>query len=226
MCPHIDYHNYNQTLCYPYMDHLEDYDTVSGTYEDEMTLKGSRFIGIIMPCPSEDSISENLSVVSKKYPNATHYCYAAISSGSDRKEKSSDNGEPSGTAGKPILMTLRGSGLSDVMCIVVRYFGGTLLGTGGLVHAYTESTKLALQHVERMHRTACSVYCFTLDYPYYSVFESKCRDLMARKPECDYYEKVDVKVWVRTENAEEFVRRITDLTERHARLMEMPPEYN
>lgn len=208
------------------MDHLEDYDTVSGTYEDEMTLKGSRFIGIIMPCPSEDSISENLSVVSKKYPNATHYCYAAISSGSDRKEKSSDNGEPSGTAGKPILMTLRGSRLSDVMCIVVRYFGGTLLGTGGLVHAYTESTKLALQHVERMHRTACSVYRFTLDYPYYSVFESKCRDLMARKPECDYYEKVDVKVWVRTENAEEFVRRITDLTERHARLMEMPPEYN
>ena len=208
------------------MEGLRDYDTVSGCCEDEMTLKGSRFIGIVMPCRTEEDIQSNLAVVSKKYPNATHYCYAAVFSGSDRREKSSDNGEPSGTAGKPMLMTLRGTGLSDTMCIVVRYFGGTLLGTGGLVHAYTETTKLVLQHVERISRTACNVYRFTLDYAYYSVFENKCRDLMARRPECDYYQKVDVKVWVRVDDADEFVRRITDLTERHARLIEMPQEYN
>lgn len=208
------------------MEGLRDYDTVSGCCEDEMTLKGSRFIGIVMPCRTEEDIQSNLAVVSKKYPNATHYCYAAVFSGSNRREKSSDNGEPSGTAGKPMLMTLRGTGLSDTMCIVVRYFGGTLLGTGGLVHAYTETTKLALQHVERISRTACNVYRFTLDYAYYSVFENKCRDLMARRPECDYYQKVDVKVWVRVDDADEFVRRITDLTERHARLIEMPQEYN
>ena len=208
------------------MEGLRDYDTVSGCCEDEMTLKGSRFIGIVMPCRTEEDIQSNLAVVSKRYPNATHYCYAAVFSGSDRREKSSDNGEPSGTAGKPMLMTLRGTGLSDIMCIVVRYFGGTLLGTGGLVHAYTEATKLALQHVERVSRTACNVYRFTLDYAYYSVFENKCRDLMARRPECDYYQKVDVKVWVRVDDADEFVRRITDLTERHARLIEMPQDYN
>lgn len=208
------------------MEGLRDYDTVSGCCEDEMTLKGSRFIGIVMPCRTEEDIQSNLAVVSKRYPNATHYCYAAVFSGSNRREKSSDNGEPSGTAGKPMLMTLRGTGLSDTMCIVVRYFGGTLLGTGGLVHAYTETTKLALQHVERVSRTACNVYRFTLDYAYYSVFENKCRDLMARRPECDYYQKVDVKVWVRVDDADEFVRRITDLTERHARLIEMPQEYN
>ncbi len=204
---------------------IQDYDTITGCCEDEMTLKGSRFIGIIMPCKVEEDIQANLAVVSKKYPNATHYCYAAIFGGSERKEKSSDNGEPSGTAGKPMLMTLKGSGLSDLMCIAVRYFGGTLLGTGGLVHAYTETTKIALQHVQKVSRIACSVYRFTLDYPYYSIFESKCRDLMAKRPECDYYQKVDVKVWVRVGDAEEFVRRITDLTERHVRLMEMPSEY-
>ena len=208
------------------MEGLRDYDTVSGCCEDEMTLKGSRFIGIVIPCRTEEDIQSNLAVVSKKYPNATHYCYAAVFSRSDRREKSSDNGEPSGTAGKPMLMTLRGTGLSDTMCIVVRYFGGTLLGTGGLVHAYTETTKLVLQHVERVRRTACNVYRFTLDYAYYSVFENKCRDLMARRPECDYYQKVDVKVWVKVDDADEFVRRITDLTERHARLIEMPQEYN
>ena len=99
------------------------------------------------------------------------------------------------------------------------------MGTGGLVHAYTETTKIALQHVQKVSRTACNVYRFTLDYPYYSIFESKCRDLMAKRPECDYYQKVDVKVWVKVGDADEFVRRITDLTERHVRLMEMPPEY-
>ena len=207
------------------MSDLDDYDTIDGIYEDEMSLKGSRFIGIVMPCSTEDCIPENLAFVAKKYPNATHYCYAAVFNGSERREKSSDNGEPSGTAGKPILFTIKGSQLSDTMVTVVRYFGGTLLGTGGLVHAYTESSKLALQKVERFSRSACCVFKFTLDYAYYSVFENKCRDLMAKRPECDYYDKVDVKVWIRTEKKDEFVRRITDLTERHVRLMKCPQEY-
>lgn len=207
------------------MGGISDYDTVEGVSEGEMVLKGSRFIGIVMPCRSEDDIQSNLSEVSKCYPNATHYCYAAVFSGSDRRERSSDNGEPSGTAGKPILAVLKGSGMSDLMCIVVRYFGGTLLGTGGLVHAYTESAKLSLQGVRRHTCTACSVFVFTLDYPYYSVFENKCRDLMARRPECEYSDKVDVRAWVRVDDADEFSRRITDLTERHVRLTKRPDEY-
>ena len=207
------------------MGDIEDYDTVTGVCEDEMTLKGSRFIGIVMPCPDEGCIQSNLASVAKKYPNATHYCYAAVFNGSERREKSSDNGEPSGTAGKPILFTIKGSELSDVMVIVVRYFGGTLLGTGGLVHAYTESSKLALQKVVRHSRCACCVFKFTLDYSYYSAFENKCRDLMAKRPECDYYDRVDVKVWVRMVKKDEFARRITDITERHARLVEYPQEY-
>jgi uncharacterized YigZ family protein len=207
------------------MNRIADYDTILDTYEDEITLKGSRFIGILMPCPIEADISVCLEKVSKRYPNATHYCYAAIFNGSERKEKSSDNGEPSGTAGKPILFMLKGSELSDVICIVVRYFGGTLLGTGGLVHAYTEGAKIALDKVQRHSRIACAVYRFTLDYPYYSVFESKCRDLMARPPQCEYSDKVDVKAWIRIADDEVFVRRITDLTERHVMLKPGDDEY-
>jgi len=120
---------------------------------------------------------------------------------------------------------LKGSGLSDVICVVVRYFGGTLLGTGGLVHAYTEATRIALDKVSRHTRTACAVYRFTLDYNYYSVFESKCRDLMARSPQCEYSDKVDVKVWLRIADEEDFVRRITDLTERHVMLKPGKDEY-
>lgn len=109
------------------MARISDYDTIAGTRESEMTLKGSRFIGILMPCPREDCIQENIAMVSERYRDATHYCYAAVFNGSERRERSSDNGEPSGTAGKPILFALKGAGISDAMVVVVRYFGGTLL---------------------------------------------------------------------------------------------------
>jgi len=207
------------------MKRISDYDTILEVYEDEITLKGSRFIGILMPCSTEEEIQIRLGKVAEKYRNATHYCYAAVYGGSERKEKSSDNGEPSGTAGKPILFMLKGSELSDVICIVVRYFGGTLLGTGGLVHAYAEGARIVLDRASRHTRTACAVYMFTLDYGYYSVFESKCRDLMARNPNCDYSDKVDVKAWIRIADEEEFVRRITDLTDRHVMLKPSDDEY-
>ncbi len=207
------------------MNRISDYDTVLDVYEGEITLKGSRFIGMIMPCRTEEDIPVCLAKVSERYRNATHYCYAAIFNGSERKEKSTDNGEPSGTAGKPILFMLKGAELSDIICIVVRYFGGTLLGTGGLVHAYTEGTKVALDQVKRHSRVACAVFRFTLDYSYYSTFENKCRDLMAKAPLCDYYDKVDVKAWIRIDDEDEFVRRITDLTERHVMLKRSEDEY-
>lgn len=207
------------------MDRIADYDTISDTREAEITLKGSRFIGIVMPCPSEGDIQPNLERVSQKYRDATHYCWAAVYDGSSRHERSSDNGEPSGTAGKPILFNLKGSELSDIMCVVVRYFGGTLLGTGGLVHAYGETSKLALEGVARRTRRACAVYRFTLDYGYYSQFENKMRDLMAKRPDCEYSDKVDVRAWIPVGKDEEFERRITDLTERHVRLWKMDDEY-
>lgn len=207
------------------MKRISDYDTVSGVTEDEFSLKGSRFIGIVMPCPTESDIQACLEDVSKRYPNATHYCYAAVYGGSERQERSSDNGEPSGTAGKPILSVIRGTGLSDAICIVVRYFGGTLLGTGGLVHAYTEASKLVFEGVKVRRRIACCVYGFDLDYQYYSAFESKCRDFLACRPSCEYAAKVYVKAWVRISDEDEFVRRITDVTERHVLLRKLDDEY-
>lgn len=218
--------NFQQPSPHPSpMDRISDYDTIEGTFEAEMTLKGSRFIGILMPCPREDCIQENIAMVSERYRDATHYCYAAVFNGSERRERSSDNGEPSGTAGKPILFALKGAGISDAMVVVVRYFGGTLLGTGGLVHAYGETAKLVLDGVEKVTRRACAVYRFTLEYGYYSQFESKMKDLMAKRPECEYSDKVDVKAWIPVGKDEEFERRITDLNERHVRLWKTDDEY-
>lgn len=201
------------------MKPISDYETILGINRGEMTLKGSRFIGVAMPCPDEASIQDNIRQMEIEYRNATHYCWAAIYDGSERKDRSSDNGEPSGTAGKPIFTVIKGTGLTNIMVIVIRYFGGTLLGTGGLVHAYTEAAKIAVAGLNRQRFTACATYRFTLDYPYYSVFESKCRDLMVRKPDCEYRDKVDVMVWTPVSRSEEFEKRIMNLTERHVRLI-------
>ena len=111
------------------------------------------------------------------------------------------------------------------MVVVVRYFGGTLLGTGGLVHAYSETSKIAVDGICVKRYTACAVYTFTLDYQWYSVFEAKCRDLMAKKPDCTYSDKVDVRTWIPIGRDEEFEKRITDLTERHVRLSKWNDEY-
>lgn len=204
---------------------ISDFQTIEGITEGELVLKGSRFIGICMPCTEESQIRTNLDAVEAKYRDATHYCWAAVFNGSSRRERSSDNGEPSGTAGKPILAVVKGTGLTDLMVVVVRYFGGTLLGTGGLVHAYTEGAKIAVRDVRRVTRRACCSYMFHLGYPDYSAFESKMSDLMAVRPKCEYSERVDVRVWVPVDRRDEFLRRLSDLTERRAVPTELPDEY-
>ena len=107
----------------------------------EIEIKKSKFFGVLSPASSIEEAREILSDVRKRYPNATHYCTAMIFSNIQR---SNDDGEPSGTAGLPMLECLRHKELDNVVMIVVRYFGGTLLGTGGLVKAYQQSTLSAI----------------------------------------------------------------------------------
>lgn len=124
---------------------MAEYNTIqrpgSGEYEE----KRSRFIGAAIPVSSQEEIREHLEKVRKTYYDARHHCYAYVLGEKKDVRKASDDGEPSGTAGLPILKVIDGSGCTNVLIIVTRYFGGTLLGTGGLVRAYTQAAKLALQ---------------------------------------------------------------------------------
>ena len=106
--------------------------------------KKSRFIGEVFPVEHEEEAMQLLEQVKKKYWDARHHCWAYVISGDRVQERLSDDGEPSGTAGKPILEVIRGQQVGNLLVVVTRYFGGTLLGTGGLVRAYTEAAKQAL----------------------------------------------------------------------------------
>lgn len=133
---------------------MECYRTVSEGGEGEYVEKKSRFIAEVYPVSSEEEAFAHLEEVKKRYWDARHHCWAYIIGRSPASERMSDDGEPAGTAGKPILEVLRGRGLTDVFLVVTRYFGGTLLGTGGLVRAYTAAAADGIDHstvITRIH---------------------------------------------------------------------------
>lgn len=203
----------------------DSFVTVSGVSEAEISIKGSRFIAVVMPCSSEEEIKPLIEGVKRRYTDARHYCYASITGGPRRNIRSSDDGEPSGTAGKPISAVLKGAELSDVLCVVVRYFGGTLLGTGGLVHAYTESSSMAVSSATTIVKTRCSVFSFTLDYSMHSSFASSFRDILVYQPKCEYGAAVDVRCLVPCSRAEEFSQRLSDFTDRRIQVSPIGEEY-
>lgn len=113
------------------------YHTVSVGGKGEIIEKKSRFIAEVYPVSDDDEAFVHLEEVKKRYWDARHHCWAYVIGQNPASERMSDDGEPAGTAGKPILEVIRGRGLTNVFVVVTRYFGGTLLGTGGLVRAYT-----------------------------------------------------------------------------------------
>lgn len=123
---------------------MASYRAPAGESRAEIREKGSRFLAVIGPAADETAAKAALAVLERELPDATHHCWA-WRLGSPPRERSSDAGEPAGTAGVPILQVLRGAGLSDALAVVVRWFGGTKLGKGGLARAYAAATREALQ---------------------------------------------------------------------------------
>ena len=129
------------------------YPTPAGTSEAEIREKGSRFLAVLGPADGEEAAKAALAAVARRFPDATHHCWA-WRVGTPPRERSADAGEPAGTAGVPILQVLRGAGLSDVLAVVVRWFGGTKLGKGGLARAYAAAAREALQTLPVAARVA------------------------------------------------------------------------
>jgi uncharacterized YigZ family protein len=144
---------------------VEDiYFTIAAASEGLYKEKGSKFIAFAYPVSTEDEIAEHLAVIRKKYYDARHHCYAWRLGHELTHFRSNDDGEPSGSAGLPILGQIRSKELTNVVVVVVRYFGGVKLGVGGLVQAYKTATADAFTNAEIVERTVDDV--LTLDFDY------------------------------------------------------------
>lgn len=193
----------------------------TGEYEE----KRSRFIGEIFPVASEDEAKERIAAVKKKYPDARHHCWAWVLP--DGAFRWSDDGEPGGTAGAPMLEILRGADVYGALCVVTRYFGGTLLGSGGLVRAYSRAASLALadagtepdpekaraeitvpwESIDRIHRLVREVGGTLLDQDYES-------DPNAAVLRAEFL----------AEDIDSFLARVTDVTGGRARAAVVPAD--
>lgn len=144
------------------MAHLTQYQLPQAdqVFEHELEIKRSRFLTYITRVQDQEQAREFIHSIKELYPDARHHCSAFIFhvDGSNDVERSSDDGEPSGTAGKPMLEALRGSGMKDIAAVVVRYFGGVKLGTGGLVNAYTNAVTELLPEVLQVTRSVREIF--------------------------------------------------------------------
>lgn len=136
--------------------------------KSEIEIKKSKFISIAYPVTTLEEAKEKVTETKKKYSDATHVVHAAVVGKSGTLYSSSDDREPKNTAGRPALEVLKGSGITDICVCIIRYFGGTLLGTGGLVKAYSDSTKEVLKIVKTEENIDYIFFSLTLQYDLYT----------------------------------------------------------
>ena len=186
-------------------------DIILGRAEAEIEVKKSRFIAIAEPVESLEEVKEAVNRVRAEHPNATHVVHAAVVGAAGTMYSSSDDREPKNTAGRPALEVVKGSGITDICVSIVRYFGGTLLGTGGLVKAYGDSAKEVLKIVETEPLIAKKSVEILLDYEFYTLFKRLVADVEAKVDNEDFGTGIKVRLTLPEANYEKLISALGDL---------------
>ena len=188
----------------------ESYRTVLQRGSDEFIIHKSRFIGHGAPVHSEEEALDFLADIRRAHKDASHNCYAYIVGRNAGIARYSDDGEPSGTAGAPIIEVIKAQGVVDVCVVVTRYFGGILLGAGGLIRAYAQGSKTALNaaRVVVMHKT--HRYLFDADYAMVGKLDYFLKFQPVRVNGRDFAENVTYDVSVKQADAPAFLRGLTE----------------
>lgn len=178
----------------------------------ELEEKKSRFIAHIEPVTTEDEAANFIQMMKKQYYDARHNCYAFVIGDNSEIVRSSDDGEPSGTAGRPILEVLTGEGITNAVCVVTRYFGGTLLGTGGLVRAYQGATKGALNNSVILDKKEGIKFTISCDYTDVGKLQYHFSTKGIRIISSDYGASVSFNIVVESDSFETIKKDLTELT--------------
>ena len=186
--------------------------TLNRTGDSKIEVKKSVFIGRSFHITSPEEAAAFLSEERKKYPDARHLCYAWVLGGEVSRQKSSDDGEPQGTAGQPLLDLLTSNGFTDSMVCVTRYFGGTLLGKGGLKRAYTESGRLALENGGPVSLIPALKWKENCSYSVFEMLSRKAGQSGWQIENIEYGQDVSFEISVPREKGNELVRCCLDLS--------------
>jgi len=199
---------------------LSNYLTVKGYGEHEIVIQKSRFIAQVNRAESEEEALEFIAKIKKKHWNATHNCSCYLIGEHDQIQKANDDGEPTGTAGVPMLEVLKKRKLKDTVVVVTRYFGGIKLGAGGLIRAYSKSVSEGLNHTGIVERRLTRIMHTTLDYHLLGKVENQLRSSDYNIKEIHYLEHVIIETFVEEKAKETFKKWMTELTNGQAIITE------
>jgi uncharacterized YigZ family protein len=199
---------------------LEKYYTVKGYGENEIVIEKSRFICYVQRATTEEEAVQFIQEIKKKHWDATHNCSAYLIGEHDQFQKANDDGEPSGTAGVPMLEVLKKKGLKDTVVVVTRYFGGIKLGAGGLVRAYSKSVSEGLKATGIVERRLMRVMHTKIDYTWLGKVENELRSSVYEIKEIHYLENVEIETYVEEGQKQAFIEWMTELTNGKAEIYE------
>ena len=202
---------------------MDEYLVPTDFGEDEFIEKKSRFIGRLWPVETEEAALEKIAAMKKQHYDATHNCWAYIIK--DGAVRFSDDGEPGGTAGMPMLQVLQREGLYNIVCVVTRYFGGILLGAGGLVRAYTKGAKIAVDAAGKSMKRVWSVLYLPCPYTFYERVKLLVAEFEGIIRETEFGAEVELEILFPEANTEPFLEKLTDMTSGTVEGMETGKEY-
>ncbi|WP_336990190.1 YigZ family protein [Bacillus infantis] len=191
---------------------LPSYKTVKGFAEHEIIIQKSRFIAHISRAESEEEALAFIQEIKKAHWNATHNCSAYLIGEHDHIQKANDDGEPSGTAGVPILEVLKKKQLKDTVAVVTRYFGGIKLGAGGLIRAYGKSASEGINAAGIVTRKLMKILSVKVEYTWLGKLENELRESVYSIKDIHYLENVEFEVFVEEAGINLFSEWITELT--------------
>lgn len=189
---------------------MDEYLVPTAFGEDEFFEKKSHFIGRLWPVETEEEALEKIQSMRKQHYDATHNCWAYIIR--DGAVRFSDDGEPGGTAGMPMLQVLQREGLYNCVCVVTRYFGGILLGAGGLVRAYTKGAKIAVDAAGKSMKRVWTALYIPCPYPLYERVKQETESWGGVIRSSAFGAEVELEILVPQAQAEPFLERLTDLS--------------
>lgn len=191
------------------MDAMPAFVTVKTASRVLWEVNKSKFIGQCFPVAKEEEITQRIQEIRREFWDASHHCYAYCIGLRGETARYSDDGEPGGTAGLPMIEVIKGTGATNLLCVVTRYFGGTLLGTGGLVRAYSKACALAVQGAGLVNMVPCDRIAFTVPYGLWSKFEQEIlRQGATMEPV--FLENVQCNVWVDARRSEALLAAVFD----------------
>lgn len=204
---------------------MQSYKTASEDGTAAYEIQKSKFYAYTSHVETEAQAREFVTAIKKKHFDARHNCSAWILGADGSQQKSNDDGEPGGTAGNPILEAIKQHGLTNVVVVVTRYFGGIKLGAGGLIRAYNHTASLGIEATPQVEIKPFCLVSAEIEYPLLGTVENWIRTRGLRTRETDYLDKVTVNLLIEPHNVEKIREELTDITAARCKITSAEPEY-